>query len=132
MLVTLYLIASNVYSSVEAPKSRGFSYIEKWMIGIHIPLLTAIFEYGIILAMKKYQHKIKKPTVIKNNARVSEENEHNEMYPAMALKESDGQKNIFDVEKMAKLMDKWNFIGSLTFIVCFDIIYWATLASVAH
>ena len=125
--MTLYLIAINVYSSViEAPKSRGYSYIEEWMIGVHIPMLTAILEYGIILAMKKYQHKIKTPVVIKNSTRVSEENEHNQMYPAMAFKVSDDKENIFDVEKMAKQMDKWTFIGSLTFMVCFDTIYWAT------
>lgn len=52
LLITLYLIASNVYNSVEGPPSRGFSYIEIWMIGVHIPMLVAIFEYGLILAMK--------------------------------------------------------------------------------
>ena len=120
MLVTLYLIATNVYSSVEAPKDRGFSYIEKWMLGVHIPMLTAIFEYGIILAIKRK----KQPTSIQNNSRVMPKNENKQIYP----KESNGQENVFDVDKMAKVMDKWTFIVSLTFIVCFDIMYWAALA----
>ena len=53
-MVTLYLIATNVYSSVHAPTRRGFSYIEIWMIGIQIPILTGVIEYGILLALKKY------------------------------------------------------------------------------
>ena len=42
MIVTLYLISTNVYNSVEAPKIRGFSYIETWMIGTQIPILVSI------------------------------------------------------------------------------------------
>ena len=38
-LVTLDLIATNVYNSVKAPTKRGFSYIEIWMIGVQIPIL---------------------------------------------------------------------------------------------
>lgn len=54
LLITLYLIASNVYGSVKAPAKRGFSYLEIWMMGVHIPMLVAIFEYGALLAMKKF------------------------------------------------------------------------------
>ena len=53
MIVTLYLISANVYNSVEAPKARGFSYIEVWMIGTQFPILLALFEYGLILYWKK-------------------------------------------------------------------------------
>ena len=53
MILTLYLISANVYSSVEAPKARGFSYIEVWMIGTQFPILLALFEYGLILYWKK-------------------------------------------------------------------------------
>ena len=55
LLVTLYLITSNVYGSVEAPDSRGFSYIEIWMVGVEITMLLAIFEYIIILVLKRRQ-----------------------------------------------------------------------------
>lgn len=58
LLITLYLIASNVYNSVQGPPSRGFSYIEIWMIGVHIPMLTAIFEYGFLMVVKRQHLKI--------------------------------------------------------------------------
>ena len=53
MIVTLYLISANVYNSVDAPKNRGFSYIEIWMLGSQFPILLALFEYGLILLFKK-------------------------------------------------------------------------------
>ena len=56
--MTLHLIASNIYSSVEGPSNRGFSYIEMWMIGIQIPISLAVLEYGIILAMRKQEKRI--------------------------------------------------------------------------
>ena len=53
MIVTLYLISANVYNSVDAPKNRGFSYIEVWMFGTQYPILVALIEYGFILFLKK-------------------------------------------------------------------------------
>ena len=53
MIVTLYLISANVYNSVDAPKNRGFSYIEIWMLGTQFPILLALFEYGFVLYLKK-------------------------------------------------------------------------------
>ena len=53
MIVTLYLISANVYNSVDAPKNRGFSYIEIWMLGTQFPILLALLEYGFVLYMKK-------------------------------------------------------------------------------
>ena len=53
MIVTLYLISANVYNSVDAPKTRGFSYIEIWMFGSQFPILLALLEYGFILYLKK-------------------------------------------------------------------------------
>ena len=54
LLVTLHLISSNVYNSLNAPQKRGFSYIEVWMIGAQGVILMALLEYGFILAWKKY------------------------------------------------------------------------------
>ena len=85
-------------------------------------MLTAIFEYGIILAMKRYQY-TNKPT---KNRKVTEETKNKQTFAA-AFKESHEQENTFDVEKISKLMDRWTMIGSLTFIICFNTIYWATL-----
>ena len=53
MVVTLYLISANVYNSVDAPKTRGFSYIEIWMFGSQFPILLALLEYGFVLYIKK-------------------------------------------------------------------------------
>ena len=58
MILTLYLISANVYNSVKGPKSRGFSYIEVWMIGTQIPILIALLEYGFVLFLKKISKKV--------------------------------------------------------------------------
>ena len=53
LLVLLYLIQINLYKEVDAPSKRGFSSIETWFVGIQMPILVAILEYGMILALKK-------------------------------------------------------------------------------
>ena len=58
MVLTLYLISSNVYNSVDAPSARGFSYIEVWMLGTQLPILLALLEYGFVLCYKKINTKI--------------------------------------------------------------------------
>ena len=62
MIVTLNLISANVYNAVEAPKSRGFSFIEIWMIGAQIPILLALVEYGFVLYLKKISKKFENKT----------------------------------------------------------------------
>ena len=54
MLTMVYLIQINTYNSVKAPPKRGFSSIEVWFVGMQAPILVAIFEYGIVLALKKF------------------------------------------------------------------------------
>ena len=100
------LIITNVYNSVKAPAKRGFSFIEIWMVGVQIPIFVAILEYGIILAMKKYQKKIGKNKVIQVSS------------------ESQNQTN-FD-----NTIDKWSFICTLVFITIFNIGYWSAVLSV--
>ena len=56
LLITLYLITFNVYGSISstlAPPTRGFSYIEVWMVGVIITISVAILEYFVILAFKR-------------------------------------------------------------------------------
>ena len=48
LLVTLDLIFANVYNSVEGPKSRGFSYIEVWMVGMQIPIIVGKFFWVLL------------------------------------------------------------------------------------
>ena len=104
------LIVTNVYNSVEAPTQRGFSYIEIWLIGIQIPILVAIFEYGILLAMKKYYQPYKKTSKVVVFHRKITTTDTEEI----------------DMKKIEITMDKWSFIGTLSFIVIFNIIYWTT------
>ena len=54
MLITLILIITNTYNSIDAAPNRGFSYVEVWYIGIIVPIFIGIIEYGLILALKKY------------------------------------------------------------------------------
>ena len=54
MVVTLYLITSNVYMTTAAPDERGFSNLEVWMAGVQIVILLALIEYGFLLAWKRY------------------------------------------------------------------------------
>ena len=52
LLITLFLISTNVYGDVGAPKGRGFSLIELWMLGTNFPILAAIVEYGYVLVLQ--------------------------------------------------------------------------------
>ena len=60
MLVTLYLISINVYTTLDAPPGRGFSYLELWMVGMQIPILVALVEYSVILGFRKFQKEMLK------------------------------------------------------------------------
>ena len=100
LLVTMYLISANVYNAVKAPISRGFSHIEVWNIGVQVPILLAIAEYGMVLAMLKYR----------NPAKV-------EKFGAQEM----------DLNKVIKIIDLATFAISLTFIVLFNAIFWPVL-----
>ena len=58
MIVTLSLISTNSYNSLEAPADRGFSFLEIWMLGTHFPILFAIIEYSTVLALEKSDVKV--------------------------------------------------------------------------
>ena len=66
MILTLYLISSNVYNSVNAPYDRGFSYIEVWILGTQLPILLAFFEYGYVLYLKKVETKVGEQNQVMN------------------------------------------------------------------
>ena len=101
MILTLYLISANVYNSVKGPKSRGFSYIEIWMIGAQIPILLALVEYGFVLYLKKISKKVQ---------------ETNEM-----LELGKSNQNLDD--KIKKL-DYATMIISFIYFIVFTTIYW--------
>ena len=54
MLVMLSLICYTTYANADAPPVRGFSHIELWMIGMLVPILVAIIEYGVTLCLYRY------------------------------------------------------------------------------
>ena len=103
-MITLDLIAMNTYNSVKAPPGRGFSYIEIWLVGIQIPILLAIVEYGILLVLKRCNRT---------------KNEVTEFEPKKEKK---------DLDRIGKTIDKWTFLVSFSFIIIFNFIYW----SMAH
>ena len=105
-MITLDLIATNVYNSVEAPKRRGLSFIEIWMVGVQIPILIAIFEYGIILAMIKREKGKKNSTIKVGNGHTNGINKNG-------------------INDLSRKIDEWAFTGSLIFIIVFNFIYWS-------
>lgn len=109
MIVTLYLITANVYNSVDAPPSRGFSYIEVWMFGAQCPILIALLEYGYALYLKKYAQERKKKKKITTNV----------VYVY--------QKCQLDIDQRIKRMDMATMIISCSLFIIFTLCYWGIL-----
>ena len=101
MIVTLYLISTNVYNSVKAPDSRGFSYIEIWMIGTQIPILLALVEYGFILYLKKISKKCDDKTVMLELGKPKQ-----------------------NLDEKIKKLDFATMIFSFIFFIIFATVYW--------
>ena len=55
MLITIFLVETSIYGSVDAPKFRGFGFIERWYIGGQTHIIFAILEYGFLLMILKYK-----------------------------------------------------------------------------
>ena len=106
LLVTLFLISSNVYGSLKAPQTRGFSYLEVWMVGVNGVNLLAIIEYGIVLAWKKYS--LNSTTVTNTNPKIHIQDSNIGMTKA---------------EKI-KIVDMVAFIFSIIFFIIFIVCYW--------
>ena len=111
LLVTLFLISSNVYNSVNAPEKRGFSYIETWMIGAQGVILFALLEYGLVLGWKKYS----KEGSNSAGATIKSKNRIDKNTWIVNEKTTD--------EKIAKLDLIALFISTFLFL-CFNIYYW--------
>ena len=129
-MVTLDLIATNVYNSVKAPAKRGFSYVEIWMIGVQIPILLGILEYAIVLVLKKYYSDvIEENTIvfISPNQGI-EKNTSIFFYRlttyAFFLENKNIDNKISRWDSIERIMDKWTFFSSISFIIIFNMIYW--------
>ena len=109
MIVTLYLISANVYNSVDAPKGRGFSYIELWMLGSQFPILLALCEYGFVLYLKKIAKKMDEQMIDLDEISNTETEE--------------------ELENRIKRFDFTTMICSFIFFTVFASLYWIILLS---
>ena len=98
LLVTVKLIAWNVYGSTKAPPSRGFSYIEMWITGIQCNIVLAIVEYACILALSRVHHEFLFLIFGKN----------------------------YTMDKIVKIIDFTSLLVSLTFFFLFNVFYWTS------
>ena len=114
LLVTLFLISSNIYSSLQAPQTRGFSYLDVWMVGVNGLILFAIFEYGIILAWKKYSNDT---TSVSNN-------DIKTKLMTQRTKNSWFIINEMTKEEKIKIIDMISFVMSIVFFILFYMCYW--------
>ena len=58
LLITTYLIASNVYGELDGPPSRGFSNVEVWITGVQFNFLLALLEYSFLLCMIRFEFEL--------------------------------------------------------------------------
>ena len=101
------MIRHNLGHSIEGPKSRGFSYIEIWFVGMQFPIIFGIMEYAMLLTMKRYLP-IKSTEIIK-------------VQPTESMNQD---KNQIDLDDFSKKIDKWALIGCLIYIIIFTAAYW--------
>ena len=96
LLLTVFLIITNNYNSVNAPADRGFSFIEIWMVGIYLQILFAIFEYSYL--------------IVQNRNKV------------MAI---DSSEEHVSIKKLSKELDRKAMLASLVYFVLFQFTYWS-------
>ena len=109
LIITLYLIVANIYSTLSAPPGRGFSYIEFWMVGIQVPILVSLVEYSTILGLRKYWKQQAREAKVFD----SRENSQNSIPRIPDIS--------FDK------VDKWTCIVSLIYYFLFCLCYWGAL-----
>ena len=134
MIVTLYLISAIVYNAVDAPRARGFSNIEVWMLGAQFPILLALFEYGFVLYLKKYankgQNQIQSPTMDPNQVQIMTTNPN--QVQTMTSDKNQVQTTTprdqgLELDDKIKRLDSVTMILSFLFFATFALIYWVSL-----
>ena len=132
MIVTLYLISATVYNAVDAPRARGFSNIEVWMLGAQFPILLALCQYGFVLYLKKHankaQNQVQTMTPDPNQVQAmtldqkmtSDQNQVQTMTPDDEDAELDDR---------IKRLDSATMIFSFLFFITFALVYWIKLLS---
>ena len=150
MIVTLYLISAVVYNAVDAPRDRGFSNIEVWMLGAQFPILLALSEYGFVLYLKKHankgQNQVQTLTTDPNQVQImttdlnqvqtmtSDKNQIRTMTLDQTMTSDQNQVQPMTAEDQAaeldnriKRLDSATMIFSFVFFTTFALIYWITL-----
>ncbi len=124
MLVTLYLITANLYSSVKAPPNRGFSYIEKWMCAVQVSILMAIMEYGYVLSKLKFisSSDKKRPMQVSSSHWKSSVISTDTDLATVALAATQRKKEKLD--ETFKKVDRLFALLSFTYFIIFNAIYW--------
>ena len=126
MIVTLYLISCIVYNAVDAPRGRGFSNIEVWMLGAQFPILLALCEYGFVLYLKKYANKDQKQVQVQ--AINSDPNQVRTVTPDQnQVQTSTSQDQGLELDDNIKRLDSATMIFSFLFFTTFALVYWITL-----
>ena len=130
MIVTLYLISAIVYNAVDAPRGRGFSKIEVWMIGAQCPILIALFEYGFVLYLKRHTNKAQK----QSQTMTLDPNQVQELTLDQTMTSDQNQVQPMTTEDQAaeldnriKRLDSATMIFSFLFFITFALVYWITL-----
>ena len=130
MIVTLYLISTNVYNSVDAPQDRGFSNIEVWMIGAQFPIILALCQYGFVLYLKKNANKNQVPTM------TPDPNEVQTMTLDQKMTIDQNQVQIMtaddqdaELDDRIKRLDSATMIFSFLCFTTFSLAYWITLSA---
>ena len=142
MIVTLYLISAIVYNAVDAPRARGFSNIEVWMLGAQFPILLALSEYGFVLYLKKHgnkcQNQIQTLTTDPNQVQTitSDKNQIRTMSFDQTMTSDQNQVQPMTAEDQAaeldnriKQLDSATMIFSFLFFIIFAMVYWIKLLS---
>ena len=152
MIVTLYLTSAIVYNAVDAPRSRGFSNIEVWMLGAQFPILLALSEYGFVLYLKKHankgQNQVQTQTTDPNQVQTlttdpnqvqtitSDKNQIRTMTLDQTMTSDQNQVQPMTTEDQAaeldnriKQLDSATMIFSFLFFIIFAMVYWIKLLS---
>ena len=126
MIVTLYLISAVVYNAVDAPRDRGFSNIEVWMLGAQFPILLALWEYGFVLYLKKYPNQdrnqigVQKMLLDQNQVQTITPDQN---HPQIVTPDDQGVK----LDDKIKRLDSATMIFSFLFFTTFALVYWIKL-----
>ena len=132
MIVTLYLISAIVYNAVDAPRARGFSNIEVWMLGAQFPILLALSEYGFVLYLKKHanksQNKIQTLTTDPNHVQpmTLDQTMASDQDQAQPMTAEDQAAKL---DNRIKRLDSATMIFSFLFFITFALVYWIKLLS---